>query len=114
MPEGFQRVLKPGGQIVLLNTGGHHLYELRELIYDEVKINPFDPRPGMAEHGFECQGEQVIKYPVNLTSNQQIMDLLSMTPHRWKVRNDLLAELQQMEQLKVTIDVVMHHFQSTR
>ncbi len=110
MPEGFRQVLKPAGQVVLLNTGGQHLFELRQLIYDEVKINPLDPRPLMEAHGFHCQGEQVIKYPLTLNSNQQIMDLLTMTPHRWKIRTEALEHLQQLAQLTVTIDVVMHQF----
>lgn len=110
MPEGFARVLKPAGQVVLLNTGGEHLLELRELIYDEVKINPLDPRPAMARHGFVCSGEQNLKYQAKLTSNQQIMDLLMMTPHRWKVRNEVLEKLQQLCELTVTIDIALHQF----
>ncbi|WP_430462804.1 putative RNA methyltransferase [Thalassolituus sp. LLYu03] len=110
MPEGFARVLKPAGQVVLLNTGGSHLLELRELIYDEVKINPLDPRPTMAAHGFVCNGEQNLKYKAKLTSNQQIMDLLMMTPHRWKVRNEVLTRLQQLCELTVTIDIALHQF----
>ena len=110
MPEGFARVLKDEGQVILLNTGGEHLLELRELIYDEVKINPLDPRPAMAQHGYHCNGEQNLKYKAKLTSNQQIMDLLMMTPHRWKVRNQVLEKLQQLCELTVTIDIALHQF----
>ena len=64
----------------------------------------------MAEHGFDCKGEQTLKYRVSLTSNQQIMDLLMMTPHRWKVRNEALQRLEALNELEVTIDVVLHQF----
>lgn len=110
MPEGFARVLKNDGLVILLNTGGEHLLELRELIYDEVKINPLDPRPAMSAHGYTCNGEQNLKYKARLTSNQQIMDLLMMTPHRWKVRNQVLEKLQQLCELTVTIDIALHQF----
>lgn len=110
MPQGFARALRPEGQIVLLNTGLHHLVELREIIYDEVNLAALDPRPAMAGHGFDCQGEQTLKYRVSLTSNQQIMDLLMMTPHRWKVRNEALQRLAALNELEVTIDVVLHQF----
>ncbi|MDK2777559.1 MAG: methyltransferase domain-containing protein [Pseudomonadota bacterium] len=110
MPEGFSQVLKPGAQVVLLNTGGHHLYELREQIYDEVKVNPLNPAPAMEKHGFTLSGEQNLKYQITLNSNQQIMDLLLMTPHRWKVRNEALQRLQQLQQLTVTLDVALHQF----
>ena len=110
MPQGFARALRPQGQIVLLNTGLHHLVELREIIYDEVNLAALDPRPAMAEHGFDCKGEQTLKYRVSLTSNQQIMDLLMMTPHRWKVRNEALQRLETLNELEVTIDVVLHQF----
>jgi len=110
MPEGFHRVLKNHAQVVLLNTGGHHLFELRQQIYDEVKINPLDPRPEMEKHGFTCNDEQTLKYQISLNSNQQIMDLLTMTPHRWKIKNSALEKLHSLDELKVTIEVVLHQF----
>jgi len=33
-----------------------------------------------------------------------------MTPHRWKVRNEALQRLEALNELEVTIDVVLHQF----
>lgn len=110
MPQGFKRVLKPNGRVLLLNTGANHLLQLREQIYQQVNLSEFDPRPKMAEHGFECEQELRLTYEAHLPSNQHILDLLMMTPHRFKVRHDALNALQQLPQLSVTIDIVLHQF----
>lgn len=110
MPQGFARVLKPGAPVVLLNTGAAHLLELRQQIYQDVNLNAFDPVPAMHQHGYQLSGEQRLQYKTRLHSNQQIMDLLMMTPHRWKVRDEALQRLQQLPALDISIDVVLQQF----
>lgn len=110
MPQGFARVLKQGAPVILLNTGSHHLLELREHIYETVNMNAFNPVPGMEQHGYQLSGEQRLTVKAHLNSNQRIMDLLMMTPHRWKIRDEALQRLQQLDELTITIDVQLHQF----
>ena len=43
--EGFNKILKPGGKIVLLDPGPDHLKELREVIYPEIKKTDYSCFP---------------------------------------------------------------------
>ncbi|QQD21724.1 methyltransferase domain-containing protein [Venatoribacter cucullus] len=110
MPQGFARVLKPGAPVILLNTGSDHLLELRQQIYGEVNRQAFDPVPAMQQHGYQLSGDQPLTYQTQLTSQQAIMDLLLMTPHRWKIRDEALQRLQQLDELPITIDVRLQQF----
>ena len=39
----FVRILKPGGYILRVEPGEHHLYELKEIVYDHVYLNQSSP-----------------------------------------------------------------------
>jgi len=110
MPEGFTRALKQDGQVITINTGPGHLREMREILYPQVKDSCFNPTRVMAQHGFICVAEQPLRYTVELTSSQQISDLLMMTPHVWKATAEARQRLTSLQQLNVSIDVVLHQF----
>ena len=110
IPQGFAKVLKPGAQVIMLNTGLEHLLELRQQIYEEVNLKAFDPTPNMLAHGFTLSDTQTLKYPTKLKSSEQIIDLLQMTPHWWKTSEAALNKLKQLDELNITIDIMMHQF----
>lgn len=110
MPEGFARALKQDGQVITVNTGLTHLREMREILYPQVKDSCFNPTAVMEKHGFVCVSEQPLRYTAELTSRQQISDLLMMTPHVWKATAEARERLLAREQLTVTIDVALHQF----
>ena len=64
----------------------------------------------MEQHGFICVAEQPLRYTVELTSSQQISDLLMMTPHVWKATSEARQRLIAQQQMSVSIDVVLHQF----
>lgn len=110
MPEGFRSVLKPPGTVFTINTGLTHLREMRDILYPEVKDSCFNPTKVMSQHGFICVNEQPLNYTIELTSSQQIHDLLLMTPHVWKANTEARQRLLEHEQLSLSIDVVLHQF----
>ena len=110
MPEGFAKVLKPNSTVILINTGLDHLIELRQLVYENVKSQAFDPSATMVQHGYQLNGEQKLKFKTKLTSSQQIIDLLQMTPHWWRVQPSALAKLEQLNELEITVDITLHQF----
>lgn len=110
MPAGLASALKPGAAVVLLNTGPQHLIELRQKIYQEVKEQAFNPTEKMQQSGYRLSGEQRLTFTTQLSSNQQILDLLQMTPHWWRIKEDALLRLQQYQQLAITLDIVLHQF----
>ena len=110
MPESYARVLKPQAQVFTLNTGLGHLREMREILYPEVKDSCFNPCGVMEKHGFFCVSEQPLSYTIELCGQQQIHDLLLMTPHVWKASASARERLLALDSLAVTVDVVLHQF----
>lgn len=110
MPQGLRQALKPGGQVLIASTGAAHLFELRQRIYDQVHLDSYNPQASMQQHGFSLHQEQFIRYQVELTQPQQIQDLLLMTPHRYKIRPQALAALQQISTLTVSVEVRLQQF----
>lgn len=110
MPQGFAKALKPGAAVVLLNTGENHLFELRDIIYPEVRKHAFDPTAQMQEHGYRLSGEHRLNFKAQLKSQQQILDLLQMTPHWWRTSEAALERLKQYDTLDISIDITLHQF----
>lgn len=110
MPQGFTKSLKPNAPVILLNTGVDHLIELRQLVYENVKSQAFNPTDSMLENGYCLEAEQRLKFNAKLTSSEQIIDLLQMTPHWWRVQPSALAKLEQLDELEITVDISLHQF----
>ena len=77
---GFERILKSGGKIILIEPGPKHLTELREIIYSEVK--KAEPRkPGHIDAlGLMLEDTQTLPFKTGLVKQESIKDLLIMTP----------------------------------
>ena len=98
----FARVLKPGGRLILVEAGPDHLRELREVIYPTLKPRP-SQRP--AVQGFVARETVTSQGSMALQSQQQIADLLSMTPHLYRADSDGRARAAALTALTTTIDV---------
>lgn len=99
----FARVLKPGGELLLMDPGPEHLRELREIIYPELKPAPIESVS--TPEGFALEAVDSVTYPMVLGDGRAIADLLAMTPHLYRAtaagRERLLAH----SRLAVTVDV---------
>jgi 23S rRNA (guanine745-N1)-methyltransferase len=105
--EGFRKVLKPGGRVLLVDPAADHLLELREIIYPTVKRSKPPPLTRAESAGYSLEHEQELRLSVKLTSTEAIRDLVAMTPHAHRmpqVRGQALAEL---STLSVTVDVAI-------
>ena len=77
------RVLRPGGQLLLVGPHADHLMALRSRLYDSVH-----PTPGLARDlppEFDIVDDQVLRYPMNLPAGA-LADLIGMTPHGMRSR----------------------------
>ncbi len=110
MPQGLTKILKPNAAVILINTGADHLIELRQLVYENVKSQIFNPNDTMQQHGYHLQAEHNLKFNTTLNSAEQIIDLLQMTPHWWRVQSSALEKLQQLNELEITVDINLHQF----
>lgn len=110
MPQGFTKALKPNAPVILINTGADHLIELRQLVYENVKSQVFNPSDTMVKHGYQLNGEHKLKFTTKLNSSEQIIDLLQMTPHWWRIQPSALTKLEQLNELEITVDISLHQF----
>jgi 23S rRNA (guanine745-N1)-methyltransferase len=98
-PQGdeFVRVLKPGGRLIQVDAGSEHLMELREVIYPEVKIKQ---PPALIDHPSLSAGRRECIQEVMSLDQQNIADLMLMTPHLFKankVGRDKALSLSRLE-----------------
>jgi 23S rRNA (guanine745-N1)-methyltransferase len=96
------RVLKPGGLYLWAYPAARHLFELRELIYDDPKPHSVEELPPIAGM-VECPPLQV-NYRVTLPDQATVAALLNMTPYYWSASAEKQAHCQRLQSLDLTVD----------
>jgi 23S rRNA (guanine745-N1)-methyltransferase len=96
----FHRVLKESGKLVIVTPGIEHLFELKEILYEnarkhEVKDNKFE--------GFNCIDHQEIKYTILLENSEDIRSLITMTPYYWSISNEMKEKIGQIGSFAATL-----------
>lgn len=104
MPEGMAKSLNPEGRLITVTTGKHHLMEMREILYPQVKEQVMHPEQHLSTH-FSLVQDHVVSYSHELQSSQQVSDLLAMTPHQWRAPEEGRNKLLSLDSLTITIDV---------
>ena len=104
LPEPLERALKPGALVLIAYPGPGHLMSLRELIYDEVRDNDSDPAKQLCEV-FKLEQTLGEPFEIELEGNQQISDLLAMTPHGQRMQSAKRDELLRRQQLRTEVDI---------
>lgn len=104
----FLRVLKPGGLLLQVDSGPDHLRELREIIYPTLKAERTDEAP--VPDGFERtsagrETAETVRFALDLHGQEQIADLLAMTPHLYRATAEGRARAAALTSLTVTVDV---------
>ncbi|GGK78938.1 putative RNA methyltransferase [Amphritea balenae] len=109
MPEEFGRTLKQDAALLIAYPGEDHLLELRELIYDKVRHSGFNPAEVLGDQ-FTLINTETVRYQFTLPDQTQIQQLLSMTPHGWRINQQAKDRLAQLAQLELTLDVKLARF----
>jgi 23S rRNA (guanine745-N1)-methyltransferase len=105
--EGFNKILKPGGKVILVEPGPDHLKELREIIYTEViKSDPQDLSHA-EEKGFSMVSRQPLQFKTGVINHEQINNLLLMTPHFHRATRQGREAAGNLQELELTVDVVI-------
>lgn len=89
----MQRVLKPGGQVLLATPAAEHLWSIRERLFDDVRAHEPDKFLAAFEARFDLQQRQHLQFPLRLTSSA-LKQLLMMTPYAWKAKPERRAALE--------------------
>lgn len=104
--EELARCLKDNGIVVTVTPGAHHLYELRELIYTDVRLHDEEVED-LSQ--FNLISEDKLNYVMGL-SGEQAYDLLQMTPFAWKATDELRATLKDTSQFACQADFIVRVF----
>ena len=104
----FARVLKADGQLLQVDAGPEHLRELREIIYPTLK--PERTADVQTPAGFTELSTETVRFPLELTGQEQIADLLAMTPHLYRASAEGRAKAAALTALSVTMDVRLTRF----
>lgn len=88
-PQELARVVKPGGWVVTAAPGPRHLVQLKEMIYDSVKLH----ETGHEQlEGFTLRETLPLAYEMTLTGEEAVA-LLQMTPFAWRARPEVREAL---------------------
>ena len=81
------RVLKKQGYLIIATPAPQHLFAMREALFDEVKAHEPDKFLAQMAPEFSLVSKQIITTDLNLDQNQ-LKDLIAMTPYAWKAKAD--------------------------
>jgi 23S rRNA (guanine745-N1)-methyltransferase len=104
--EGFHKILKAGGRLILAEPGPDHLKELREIIYTEVRKTDPPDLSCLEETGLSLLDRQTLHIKAEVINNEQINNLLKMTPHFYRANKPGREAAAKVQELDVTVDVV--------
>ncbi len=99
--EETARVLKPGGQLIMVGPGAEHLSGLTALIYEQSLPHGGNTAGLEKATQFNLLEQIEIKQAIVVTGSD-ILDLLKMTPYYWHSRpeqQEMLAKLDKLETL---------------
>ena len=107
LPEEFSRVLAKDGLYFQVLAAQDHLLGLKSIIYPELKLKEKDSVPELP--GFE----RIRTIPIQFTftvEGEQVQNLLSMTPHVYRISKEGAARLAATESLTDTASAVLNIF----
>ena len=105
MPEEFRRVLKPGGFYFQVLAAEDHLTGLKSIIYPELKHKEKNTVPALP--GFELVKTVPIRFDFTV-EGEQVQNLLSMTPHVYRISREGAQRLAATQKLDDTASCVLN------
>ena len=105
IPEEFLRVLRPDGAFIQVLAAEDHLLGLKSIIYPALTHKPKQTVPEVP--GFRLVESRPIRFTFTV-EGEQVQNLLSMTPHVYRIGKDGADRLRQTETLTDTASCVLN------
>lgn len=111
LPEEFKRVLTDDGLYFQVLAAQDHLLGLKSIIYPELLLKEKDSVPDIP--GFELVKSVPIRFTFTV-EGAQVQNLLSMTPHVYRISREGAERLAATEKLTDTASAVLNVYKPTR
>lgn len=105
IPEEFRRVLRPDGAYIQVLAAKDHLLGLKSIIYPELKRKEKDSVPDIP--GFRLIESRALRFDFTV-EGEQVQNLLSMTPHVYRISKEGAERLHQTQTLSDTASCVLN------
>lgn len=105
MPEEFHRVLRPDGAFIQVLAAEDHLLGLKNIIYPELHHKEKFTTPQIP--GFHLVESRSLKFSFTV-EGEQVQNLLSMTPHVYRISKEGAENLRQTPKLTDTASCVLN------
>ena len=105
MPGEFRRVLRRGGIFIQVLAAQDHLMGLKSIIYPEILLKDKDSVPTL--EGFTLLSSTPVRFDFT-AQGEQIQNLLSMTPHFWRISQEGAKRLKETATLTDTASCVVN------
>lgn len=105
--EELRRVIATNGIIITVTPGARHLYQLKQMIYQEVHLH--DEAPENLPD-FTLVATHSVSYAMQLQAGDAFR-LLQMTPFAWRASEQLKQQLQQSQQQHCEADFILRVYQ---
>ena len=109
MPGEFHRVLRSGGLFFQVLAAEDHLLGLKSIIYPELKYKEKNTVPEVP--GFELVCTVPIRFDFTV-EGEQVVNLLSMTPHVYRIGKEGAARLAATDKLSDTASCVLNVYRT--
>ena len=104
---GFNQVLKGGGKVILVEPAKNHLKELREIIYNDVKLTEPTALDDAEQEGFKLIETIDVNFETDVLNHEAVQQLLLMTPHFFRANQEGRERASEIKSLSLTIDMVI-------
>lgn len=108
----LQRVLKPGGLLLVVTPAADHLQQLREGLFETVQPHEPDKLVETLGTGFALHSTQILNFDL-LLNHADVSNLLCMTPYAWKARPERREAMARRTALQTAAAFAILEFERT-
>jgi 23S rRNA (guanine745-N1)-methyltransferase len=105
------RVLRPGGQLIMVGPGEHHLSGLTRYIYDQPSAHGGNYQSLDSSPEFELLKQSEVVKDISVEGSE-IADLLHMTPYYWHAKPEQQERLAELPRLETKIEFTIRWYKN--
>lgn len=95
----IRRILKKDGWFIKVEPKEEHLYEMKQVVYEQAYLN--DAKPSEYE-GFVLEERIPLSYQIHIKNKEDLKALFAMTPYYYRSPKDGVKKLFEQEEMEIT------------